>query len=726
MWLRLVTPCIVLLCGTLIVAQQPAAPNTNTPKPQPNVEQNLFGWIVELEKQLPSSWEGFVQLDMPQVVKCCNNVEQWTIEITRIVDPNDQAKCQKQVQLLLFSKQRVDQLLDKLLAQRQQLVTGSANQHAQQRLAISNYLQMTSSVNDLAGRVRYSQRDGFDTMVDIASRSATQLQQIINEMIQARTHSGAAVMRDYLVEIPTNETEQKILTNDIKQSICRLIAVTGSTDLLGDLVSVLKNSQQPAGVRFAAAQAIMELGLPQPARIDSDPNQRTPEITPAQLFEQLQKIPVEQLSTAQQTERKELQKLVSSRMRNGVTDNSYRVGRMELQAGDWLLMRNPSPYNLFTDLAPGLFTHVGVLAWEEGTDGVRRLVVVDLPERGTKIPATNVDLFLQRTLNYVFLRHNDPQVAAQMGQAAADCIGNPSEFDLTFRTARLKELQGKPLKGARIHTYCAGFLLLCAQQTGRPRNEFFPLDENPTPGKARQNFEQLGLQFGEQFVSPTGALFSSSLQIVGRRDPMYDPRREVEEAVFDHFAIRCQTGTLIQSPDTTQAIRTKLAEASKENPLLAQALAATANVSANMDLVAGAKTGAVVETLDDIAFGNSREYIMARTAILDGPTPPVVAERTPEQVAELKQLRERHAELAKRWDARTLPPRQLRIELVNFYSAKGKKELDARFFPKDGPVQTTQQVKKAETDTTVKTPAKQVPGTPTPPARPVRPTRPLR
>ncbi len=70
---------------------------------------------------------------------------------------------------------------------------------------------------------------------------------------------------------------------------------------------------------------------------------------------------------------------------------------------------------------------------------------------------------------------------------------------------------------------------------------------------------------------------------------MYDPRREVEEAVFDHFAIRCQTGTLIQSPDTTQAIRTKLAEASKENPLLAQALAATANVSANMDLVAGLK-----------------------------------------------------------------------------------------------------------------------------------------
>jgi hypothetical protein len=42
-------------------------------------------------------------------------------------------------------------------------------------------------------------------------------------------------------------------------------------------------------------------------------------------------------------------------------------------------MRNPSPYNLFTDLAPGLFTHVGVVAVETGSDGKRRMVVVDLP-----------------------------------------------------------------------------------------------------------------------------------------------------------------------------------------------------------------------------------------------------------------------------------------------------------------------------------------------------------
>jgi hypothetical protein len=49
-------------------------------------------------------------------------------------------------------------------------------------------------------------------------------------------------------------------------------------------------------------------------------------------------------------------------------------------------MRNPSPYNLFTDLSPGLFTHVGVITAETGSDGIRRMVVVDLPERGERMP----------------------------------------------------------------------------------------------------------------------------------------------------------------------------------------------------------------------------------------------------------------------------------------------------------------------------------------------------
>ena len=119
---------------------------------------------------------------------------------------------------------------------------------------------------------------------------------------------------------------------------------------------------------------------------------------------------------------------------------------------------------------------------------------------------------------------------------AASLIGNETQFDMTFRTDRVTDRHGQELKGKKIHTYCAGLLLLCALESGRSREEFFPIAEYPAGGKAVANLQQLGITFGADFISPTGALFSPQLEIVGRREPTYDPRREVEEAVFDHFA----------------------------------------------------------------------------------------------------------------------------------------------------------------------------------------------
>src|SRR5262249_32283155 len=156
----------------------------------------------------------------------------------------------------------------------------------------------------------------------------------------------------------------------------------------------------------------------------------------------------------------------------------------------------PSPYNLFTDLSPGLFTHVGVVTAENGSDGRRRMVVVDLEERGTRIPATNVETFLDRTLNYMFMRHPDPATAEKKGDAAAGIIGNPAEFDLNFRTDRIASLKGVSLAGQKIHIYCAGLLLLCAEQTSEPQDAFFPITETAAAGFTKANLAKLGLSVG--------------------------------------------------------------------------------------------------------------------------------------------------------------------------------------------------------------------------------------
>jgi hypothetical protein len=224
--------------------------------------------------------------------------------------------------------------------------------------------------------------------------------------------------------------------------------------------------------------------------------------------------------------------------------------------------------------------------------------------------------------------------------------------------------------------------LLCCQDTGRDRDEFFPVPEAPAGGNTRENLAKLGITFGDNFISPTGALFSTKLQIVGRREPMYDPQREIEETIYDHFAEGLKTKQLNASQDLFQSVRLKMAEASKTNPLLAAAIAKAANVDQDLDLVAAAKTAAVVETLDEVAYGTSAEYLAARRAIMQGASPPPEAVQNPADRAKLAELRSRHANLAVLWDKEQLSPRALRVELVNYYIAKGKAGIDTRFFSK--------------------------------------------
>jgi len=295
--------------------------------------------------------------------------------------------------------------------------------------------------------------------------------------------------------------------------------------------------------------------------------------------------------------------------------------------------------------------------------------------------AVTVDTFVQRTLYYLVLRHPDPAVGRVMGARAREAIGRRTEFDLNFRTQRLQRLRGQPLAEKKIHTYCAGLLLLCAQETGLDRHAFFPLPERPAGGNTVRNLAKLGLTFGSDFVSPTGAIFSPHLEIVGRSDPMYDPRREVQEAVYDCFAARLAGGELVPAPDWAQTFRLKLAEAARSNPLLAQAMADVTGVDRDTDLVAAAKTLTVVETLDRIAQGSSDEFYLARAAIMAGPEPELLrGGYSEEEIREMRVYRGRHEELLDAWQTARISLRELDARLVAYYVEQGKGRLGARFF----------------------------------------------
>ncbi len=710
-----------------ILGQQPDQVPEQPQAPAPPEVDGLDPWLKRFHELIPPSAASFGQLNAPALAEAVKAVEQWVVLWGRVAAGQPPYEQIAIVGRLVDVQQAVDRELDNLLAMRIDFAGMPDNKERYD--ALRGYLRATSATIELDGRLRYAMIDIIDGVAGRISERLDLRERLIDLLLEKHSSVGAQVMsvelfdsenQDAIKPVPVSpmqtnplatsglmrgprrlamarlqQQQQQLsaepqetprLSVSQKLKLIQLIAASGNIRMLDDLADLVLDNATPPALVLAASEAIRTLGLPQDPRPEqaNDESLPKPAITAAKLRDRLLKIEWSEWQPSQRPRVESLLGWLSARIERGLETESYRVGHFDVQPGDWLLMRNPSPYNLFTDLSPGLFTHVGVVALESGSDSKRRMVIVDLPEKGAALPATNVDAFLDRTLNYVFVRHPDPAVARKMGEAAAALIGNPTEFDLNFRTDRVADLKGKLVKGQKIHTYCAGFLLLCAQETGLPRELFFPVTETTAEGHTKENLAKLGLSLGDGFVSPTGALFSPQLQIVGRSEPTYDPMREIEEAIYDHFAQGLEEKELHLSPDLFQALRLKVAEASRNNPLLAKALAASAGMSEQMDLVSAAKAAAVVETLDSIAYGASGEFQTARRAIMDGGRAMEEnVQLTAEQREAIQKYRNRHADLAAQWDRQLLSPRGLRIELVQYYRVQGCRQLDERFFGAD-------------------------------------------
>jgi len=638
--------------------------------------------LVELESLVPDEAEACSASRCGRLAELAGRIERHIDRLALFEGVQSPAELVDRAEQLVALKGRIDRQLDRALAVRTS-VAGLAS-GPQRRDRARHFLQLVSTLVDLSGRLRYRLYDAlYDVAFELAALPAERAR-LIAMLLGERSSIGAAVMAEVLFDPPAGNPNGALPADrETKRQLLELIAVTGQRDVLPMVAQFALDRETPATLRVEAAETIGRIGLPQTPRPGQDPTLPAPAVTARSLRAPLQAIADAELSPADRRRRDALVAWLTERMRTGLGEaDGLRLGKILVRPGDWLLMRNPSPYNRFTDLSPGLFTHVGVVTAEDGTDGIRRMVLVDLPERGKTMQTTNVDLFVERTLHYAFLRDRDPRVARTMARRAADAIGVATQFDLNFRTGRVRALRGLPLEGRKIHTYCAGLLLLCAQETGVDRREFFPLPEHVAGGHTAENLAKLGLSIGHDFVSPSGAIFSPRLTIVGRRDPMYEPQREVEEAIYDHFAARLIHDPLTPTPDLLQRLRLQLARSARTNRALASALADAAGVDRETDLVAAAKAMAVIETLDQIAKGSSREFRLAWEAVRAGNRQDLEAAGVaPAEIDQIEAHRRRHAELWRRWMAEKISPQQLRMTLVAYYARQGRGRLDRRFFP---------------------------------------------
>lgn len=609
------------------------------------------------------------------VEKTCREVVDWAARVGTLPEGMPLDEVLNRTERVVAAKALGDRWLDDTFALRTQFVTDKT---AEQRDTLRHYLRIVSALSDLSGRLRFQLEDTInEAAFRLASRPALR-DKLVDSLIKQQSGIGGEVMAWLLFDPPPNaENGAQPASVAAKRRVLQLIAATGGNEVVPLLARFLREEKRFPELVVLAADALRKIGLPQDLRPGDGDAMSRPPVTAADLLPIVRGARVSDPAVAAQ--RDELLRWLEARAAKGLADDTYRIGTFDVQPGDWMLMRNPSPYNLFTDLSPGIFTHVGVVVAEKGTDGRRRMVVVDVPERGTHLRPTNVDVIVRQARHCMFVRHTDPKIAQQMADVALSVINNESVFDLNYRIDHVTALKGQPKQGKVIKSYCAGLLMLCCQETPIAPAKFFPVIEKVAGGNMEKNLKIAGVAIGDRFVSPTGPLFSQELTIVGRRPPSYLPSAEIEEGVFDHFAACMRERELLPAQDPLQAARVTLAEASKDNPAVKRMLAQLNNVNPNMDLVSAAKAAAVVENLDRAAFGASRDFRDAYLALSTGPLEQLKPMGyTDQDLARFQQLRQQHASLYRAYmkdgDLRTL-----REALIAHYIKQGRTEVEKRF-----------------------------------------------
>lgn len=598
----------------------------------------------------------------------------------------------------------------------------------------NRFLAVTHQQLETSARLNSHLRGQILSAAYRCAHSNEQRLQLLERLATDKSTIGSTLMLPLLFDPPAAANSRVVAaTPVIKQHVLTLLGRFGRSEAVPSLSAALPVLPSE-DLRLLAMDAIARLGVQQSIppttplsptepvsksdeataseanrSEESDDNssdtetpesEPTPPLSLSQLQEQLAAMDPEKLSPGLRPHREQLIAWLKTRSGPLLTKAGYWGNGVRLMPGDWLLYCNSSPYSRFTNLTPGLFTHVGILTTDERDKSTPRLVVVDLNERQTRLDGENVETNLPLPRHFAVLRHRDVAVREQMAESARQLLGNAVKFDLTFNTKKLRELQGSDLTDHKLETYCVGILIACAQNTGLPWEQFFPLDEAVASSITAANLKRIGLQIGDGFVSPTGAYFSPAMELVHFSQPMYDPGSEVQQSIYDHFAGRLDDRTIQPQMTLYQSMRTRLADLSKARPFLAEAVAKAAGVDPGTDLAAAARASAVVESLDAIAMeevvrfrrnwgelmapppqspaqsptespATSADKNTAAVSTATGEQPQAPPRpRTDPTIAELKQL----------WYRGQLSPLQLEQRLIETRAEYGRQRIDAIFF----------------------------------------------
>lgn len=640
--------------------------------------EELATAVVELEQRIPAGFPAFCSIDREEVSAKCCLIDRIASDVSAFDDGTTHRECFDRLAALMQAARRIDQRIDETLQLKRRVVDQPAGES--RRDSIKNYVWVVSKLIDVSGRLRETERLAIEGVAKRFSKESSARDQLFQLLLENSSSTGASVVADWLFRPPSVSNAER---DQVRHQVLALISATREVALVRDVARFLRHGGPDANSTLAAVETICTLGVPQDLFDASPSTDYGPPTSASELRAYLDHLDHRQFSPSQRVRHAKLIARLDARIARGVTSPRFQIGRYEVAPGDWVLMHNGSPYNLFTDISPGLFTHAGIVTAHVADDGRPRMVIVDVPQRSATVRATNIEAALGRARYFVALRHENHEAAKRMAEVAAQIIGNPVAFDLCFTTKHVEAIVGSSLDGVCLKTHCAGLLALAALESGAQRSEFFPIPERPGDGLTLQNGERVGMIPDDDLLTPTGAMFAPTMHIVNRSHPVFVPHQYVESTVYERFSNLVRTHVINPEQSWNQSLRESFAVAAGYSPWLKSVAAGRAGVNPQTDLASASRVLAIAEILNEIAQCASSEFLLAEESLLR----PTAELGDPQRGAtgsdatdRCVQMRNRHARLWSGLRDGTVSAWEVRQYLVGYYVARGERECLQRLF----------------------------------------------
>ena len=512
---------------------------------------------------------------------------------------------------------------------------------------INNAFTVMVGLEDLLSRLMLLERDAAGVLGDDLADAPESLLALTELFIAKKSSAAALEMAFNLVdpmphrdEIPrsvSQATPQDPITTEtvLRRRLIDLVRISGQTNLLEELALLTEADGVDPLARLLAARCIEQFGVPQLARLTQPVEVPQSTVTARRIATAIERVRPS-LPPSLQTDASSLAlRLQSKAVQGAAPSETMRVMGIHFQRGDWILLREATPFTVASSLHPQCYHRIALVAHEAGTDGLGRLVVIDHTNNRLGVQVSSLDNWIafvqEHTIAWCVLRPVDALLSQMIEQSALSLA-------VVRSSARESNERSSVFQDRSCFSSGLAVTRSALAATGVNPAIFFPLQESSPEGILGDNLKRLGVDLPDSFCSPTGLLLSKACIPIAMKIQAFDSRCGIRSAVFEYF---------------DRSLCTRVVDSLSEH--------------------SGSKT--ITLFLNEVADRAVAAFDTAILAIVESDDP----DAAPPTDAQSESLR-LYSHLVEQWGQQQLSLAQLREEVSQHVVADAIRTLDRKFF----------------------------------------------